>query len=116
MTGPATPIHLPWHRRLEARVAIAVTLLVAAALSAVLVYTIRLVSAQSRERATAELESARTAFYSLLEARVASASALTVLVTQLPVFRAHLTEALEAADAPGVFTHAILAQFIQNGG
>ncbi|MEZ5288246.1 MAG: diguanylate cyclase [Vicinamibacterales bacterium] len=87
-----------WHRRLEARVAIALGLLVVGTVTAVLVLVIRLVSSESRHRAEAGLEGARTAFYSLLDSRAASASALARLVTELPVFRAHLTDARLAAD------------------
>ena len=91
---------LPWHRRLEARVAVALALLVAGALGAMLVITIQLVSTQSRTRAEDELDVARTAFSSLMESRAASSIALTTLVTELPVFRAHLTDARLAAGPP----------------
>jgi predicted signal transduction protein with EAL and GGDEF domain len=89
---------LPWHRRLEARVAVALTLLVAGAVAAVLAFTLRLVSDQSRDRAIVELEAARGAFESLLQNRASTSGAQTLLVTELPVFRAHLTETSLAAD------------------
>jgi predicted signal transduction protein with EAL and GGDEF domain len=73
-------------------------LLVAGALGAVLTFTIGLVSRESRERAVGELEAARTAFYSLLESRATSAQTLATLVTELPIFRAHLTDSRLAAD------------------
>ena len=73
-------------------------LLVAGALTAVLTFTIGLVSRESRERAVNELEAARTAFYSLLESRAASAHTLTTLVTELPIFRAHLIDSRLAGD------------------
>ena len=75
MTAPKkfTPVELPWHQRLEARVASALGLLVAVALGAVLLVTLSVVSAQSRDRVAAELEVARTAFYTLLDIRIASA-------------------------------------------
>jgi diguanylate cyclase (GGDEF)-like protein len=91
-------LRLPWHRRLEARVALLLGLLVAGALTAVLSFTIGTVSRESRERAVGELESARTAFYSLLESRAAAADTLTTLVTELPILRAHLTDSRLAAD------------------
>ena len=47
-TPTAAPIDLPWHQRLEARVALALGLLVAVALGAVLLATLRVVSSQSR--------------------------------------------------------------------
>lgn len=73
-------------------------LLVAGALLAVLTFTIGTVSRESRERAVDELESARTAFYSLLESRANAAHTLTTLVTELPIFRAHLIDTRLAAD------------------
>ena len=102
--GMAQPARLaiPWHRRLEARVAVALALLVAGSLGALLLITTQLVSTQSRGRAVDELAVARTAFSSLLENRAASAIALTSLVTELPVFRAHLTDTRLASDRPTV--------------
>ena len=57
-----------WHRRLEARVAPPLGLLIVVVLGAVLAITTRLVSAQSRDRASAELEAARAAFHDQIEA------------------------------------------------
>jgi predicted signal transduction protein with EAL and GGDEF domain len=79
-------------------VALLLSLLVAGALGAVLTFTIGLVSRESRERAVGELEAARTAFYSLLESRAAAAHTLTMLVTELPIFRAHLVDTRLAGD------------------
>ena len=99
MVAPAqASAGLPWHRRLEARVTAALALIVAGALGAVVVITVSAVSTQSRARAAAELEVARTAFHSQLEARAASALAASQLVTELPIFRAHLTDARLATD------------------
>ena len=50
----ATMPPLPWHRRLEARVALLLGLLVASALTAVLTFTIGLVSRESRTRAVGD--------------------------------------------------------------
>ena len=87
-----TPVELPWHQRLEARVATALGLLVAVALGAMLLVTVGVVSARSRDRVAAELEVARQAFYTLLDIRIASAIDVAELVTQLPEFRAQLSE------------------------
>jgi predicted signal transduction protein with EAL and GGDEF domain len=95
---PVAAPRLPWHRRLEARVTLLLGLLVASALTAVLTFTIGTVSRESRQRAVGELESARTAFYSLLGSRAAAADTLTNLVTELPIFRAHLIDSRLAAD------------------
>jgi diguanylate cyclase (GGDEF)-like protein len=45
---------------------------------------------------------ARAAFSSLMESRAASSVALATLVTELPVFRAHLTDARLAGDRPTI--------------
>jgi predicted signal transduction protein with EAL and GGDEF domain len=79
-------------------VALLLGVLVAGALLAVLTFTIGTVSRESRERAVDEIESARTAFYSLLESRAHAAHTLTTLVTELPIFRAHLVDTRQAAD------------------
>jgi predicted signal transduction protein with EAL and GGDEF domain len=94
----AAPAHRSWHRRLDVHVAVAVAVIVAAAVGAVLYITGRLVSGESRDREAAELEAAREAFYRLMEDRAATAVALATLVTELPVFRAHLTDARLASD------------------
>ena len=89
---------LPWHQRLEARVALALGLLVAVALGAVLLVTLSVVSAQSRQRVAVELAVARTAVYHLIDIRIAAASDVAALVTQLPAFRAHLADARLSGD------------------
>ena len=99
---PSRTADLPWHGRLETRVAVALAVLVAGALGAMLLITIQLVSTQSRTRAEDELDVARSAFSSLLESRETSSIALATLVTELPVFRAHLTDARLAQDRPTV--------------
>ena len=99
MTTPAaSPVELPWHQRLEARVASALGLLVAVALGAVLLVTASVVSGQSRDRVAVELEVARTAFYSLIDLRIAAAIDVAELVTQLPPFRAQLAERRFSSD------------------
>jgi diguanylate cyclase (GGDEF)-like protein len=88
------PVELPWHVRLEARVASALGLLVAVALGAVLLVTAGVVSAQSRDRVAADLEVARSAIYALLDQRLDAAIDEADLVTQLPAFRAQLAGGL----------------------
>ena len=112
LAAPAVTDHTPavdpgappmrWHQRMEARVAVGVSLVVGAALGAVLVTTSRVVTARSLGRAASQLELAHRSFERLLDARADSAAALTRLVTELPVFRAHLTDARLAADEPTV--------------
>ena len=98
MSTTSTRSLIPWHRRLEARVSAGVILLVGLSLGALLVATTGAVTSRSLARASEDLEVARSAFYRSLDTRTESAAALTRLVTELPVFRAHITEARLAAD------------------
>ncbi|MGE0814670.1 MAG: putative bifunctional diguanylate cyclase/phosphodiesterase [Vicinamibacterales bacterium] len=106
---PAHALTLPgrgglawWPSRLEARVALALGLLVAVALGAIFLATTRAVASQSRERATAELAAASRSFHDLVAERVTGALGTAQLVTELPVFRAHLTDVRLAADTATV--------------
>jgi diguanylate cyclase (GGDEF)-like protein len=83
---------------MEAHVVLGVGLLVAFSLGAVLVATSRAVTTESRGRASADLETGRAAFERLLNERAESSAALTRLVTELPVFRAHLSDPRLAND------------------
>ena len=94
----ATPQPLSWRRRLETQVIVGITLLVAFSLTAILVATTRTLTARSLERASIDLETARTAFDRLTDDRSAFAAAQAVLVTRLPVFRAHMSDPRLAAD------------------
>jgi predicted signal transduction protein with EAL and GGDEF domain len=87
---------------MEARVAAGVTVLVGLSLGTVLVFTTRAVTAQSLERAAQDFETTRIAFHRLVDSRAESAAAQIRLITDLPVFRAHLTEPDLAADAATV--------------
>ncbi|PYR14288.1 MAG: hypothetical protein DMG00_04100, partial [Acidobacteria bacterium] len=58
-----------WYRRLGARVAVGLTLLIGLSLGSVLVATTRVVRSRSLSRASEELEVARSAFYRLVDAR-----------------------------------------------
>ena len=55
-------------------------------------------SGQSRDRVAADLEVARTAFYTLLELRIASAIDEATLITQLPAFHGRLADRYGARD------------------
>jgi hypothetical protein len=83
---------------MEAHVAAGIALLVALSVGSVLVATTRLVTNQSMARAAADVDAARVMFRQLLKTRAQSAAAMTQLVTTLPVFRAHLTDARLARD------------------
>jgi PAS domain S-box-containing protein len=99
MPAPGTAIaRIPWHRRIEAVVIVGSSLLVAVSIGAVLILTTRLITTSSLERASADLDVARAAFYHLIDSQTASASGQARLVTALPVFRAHMNDPQLAAD------------------
>jgi signal transduction histidine kinase/ActR/RegA family two-component response regulator len=105
--GPPLRAHPPLGlHRLETHVAVAVTLVVAFALGAAMIIATRVVTSGSFERASSDLATARSAFYRLEDDRAAFAAAQATLVTALPVFRAHMTDAPLAAD---VATMQVLA-------
>ncbi len=89
---------LPFHRRLETHVAVAVTLVVLFALGAALLIATRVVTSGSLDRASSDLGAARSAFYRLQDDRAEFASVQASLVTTLPVFRAYLTDSRLARD------------------
>jgi predicted signal transduction protein with EAL and GGDEF domain len=84
---------------MEARVALGVSLLVGLSLGAVLFATTRAVTTRSLSHAAEDLEVARSAFYQSVDSRAESAAARTRLITELPVFRAHMTDARLASDS-----------------
>jgi hypothetical protein len=90
--------HIRWHRRMEARVAAGVILLVALSLSAVIVTATRVATRAAVARATDNLEGARSAFYRLVDDRAAFAARQTRLITALPVFRSVMINPLVAGD------------------
>ena len=59
MTEPITPSLIPWHRRMEARVAVGVSLLVGLSLGAVLLASTRALMVLSLGRASDNLTSPR---------------------------------------------------------
>jgi diguanylate cyclase (GGDEF)-like protein len=83
---------------MEAQVVLGVSLLVFMSLGAALFATTRAVTTQSRNRAKADLEAGRAAFDRLLQSRAESSAALTRLVTNLPVFRAVVSDPRVARD------------------
>jgi len=99
LVNQTPPTTIAWHRRLEARVAAGVTILVALSLGALLLATTKAVTSRSLTRASEDLDVARAAFYRSLDSRTQSAAALTRLVTELPIFRAHINDAQLSADA-----------------
>ena len=90
-TAAPSAVQPAWHQRLEARVAATVGVLVLVVVAGLLFITTRLVSEQSRERATLELGAARAAFYAQMELRARAAQLSSRLITELPVLRAPAT-------------------------
>ena len=97
--GPAHASSLPWHRRMTTRVAVGISLLVALSIGAIVLATTRAVTSRSLSRAAEDLDIARATFNQSLEARAQAASALTRLVTALPLFRAYLTDTRLLSDS-----------------
>jgi PAS domain S-box-containing protein len=96
---PATSSPIPWHRRLEARLALSVGLLVAVSLGAALTMATRVATARSLTRASENMHAAQTAFERLVATRAEAAAAQTRLIAALPVFRSHIAEVTLASDA-----------------
>ena len=105
---------VPWYRRMEARVAVGVSLIAALSLGVVLLATSRVVTQRSLSRASGELEAARRSCVRLLDSRAESAATLTRLITELPIFRVHLTDRQLAADATTL--HAMVDRYRQQLG
>jgi signal transduction histidine kinase/ActR/RegA family two-component response regulator len=97
---------IPWHRRLEARVALGVSAVVGVALLAVLFATGRVVRTNALARAADDLQAARVAFYHLVDSRAEFAATQLRLIAELPVFRAHLTDSRLATDAATIHAMA----------
>jgi hypothetical protein len=93
---------LPWHRRLEARVAFGVTVLVTATLGAVIFATSRIVAGNALTIAQSDLGATRAAFYRLIDNRSRFAASQLRLVTELPVFRAYLQDPLLTGDRENI--------------
>ncbi len=100
MTDSARPsFPLPWHRRLETRVALALALVIGASLAGVLLASARIVRTNALTRAQEDLQAARAAFYRLVDDRAEFAAENLRMVTELPVFRAYMTPQMMADQA-----------------
>src|SRR4029453_10994354 len=89
VSAPAPPPVIPWHRRLEARLAVSVGLLVAVSLGAALTMATRVAMSRSLMRASENMHAAQTAFERLVETRAEAAAAQTRVITGLPVVPSH---------------------------
>jgi signal transduction histidine kinase/ActR/RegA family two-component response regulator len=84
--------------RLDFQVTVAVTMVVAFAITAALLIASRVVTRDALERASAALAAARSAFYRLQDDRAEFAAAQASLVTAAPMFRAYMTDSHVASD------------------
>jgi PAS domain S-box-containing protein len=103
---PADRSAIPWHRRLETRVAGAIALLIGVALGAVVLATARLVTTQSLRRSSEDLAIARRAFNRLIDARAQAVAAQERLITAQAIFRSRLTDQPTAKDVAIMTTMA----------
>ena len=93
-----TSLSTPWRARLETRLLLFVTLVTGAAVVAMLVAANRIITAGAVERTHEDQDAAKQAFDRLLERRGEFATSQSRLITELPVFRAHLSDPRVAAD------------------
>ncbi|MEP6917057.1 MAG: PAS domain S-box protein, partial [Acidobacteriota bacterium] len=89
MTAPSRT-QIPWHRRLEARVLVAATLIAGLSLAAVLYAASGIVRRYATQQSVEDLDAAHEAFTRLIDSRASFAAAQTRLIAELPVFRAHI--------------------------
>jgi len=96
--------HIPWHRRLEARVLIVVTLIAGASIAAALLAAGQVLQRYSLTRSSEDLAAARAAFDRLVDSRGRFAATETRLITELPVFRANLAPSSSIATDAATIT------------
>jgi hypothetical protein len=87
---PATNRSVPWHRRLEARVLICVTVMAGLALEITLVAADRIVTSHSVRRSADNLRAAQAVFYQLEKQRADFAGAQLRLIAEIPELRASI--------------------------
>ncbi|HYN06738.1 MAG TPA: PAS domain S-box protein [Vicinamibacterales bacterium] len=87
MTLSRSPVFLPWHWRLEARVLLSIPIIAGFALGAVLASTIGVVNNYSLDRARDDLVAAHGAVERLVDARAESAARQVRLIADMPPFR-----------------------------
>jgi signal transduction histidine kinase len=94
----ASALSTPWHARLETRLLLFVTLVTGAAVIAMLLAANRVITTGAIEHMHEDQDAAKQAFDRLLERRGESAASQSRLITELPVFRAHLSDPRLADD------------------
>jgi signal transduction histidine kinase len=102
----------PWHTRLEARLLFFVTVVTALSVAAMLAAANRVITSSAIERNRQDQEAAKAAFDRLIEQRQEFARSQSRLITELPVFRAHLSEPQIANDSATI--EALAGQYQQS--
>jgi PAS domain S-box-containing protein len=97
-----SPVFLPWHWRLEARVLLSIPIIAGLALGAVLASTIGVVNNYSFDRAHDDLVAARAAFDRLVDARAEAAARQVRLVADMPVVRQALEGSAAESGTPAI--------------
>jgi signal transduction histidine kinase len=92
------PLSTPWRARLETRLLVFASLVTGLAVAAMLVAANRVITASAIERTHEDQDAAKVAFDRLIEHRGAFATSQSRLITELPIFRAHLSDPRVAAD------------------
>ena len=96
--SPRSSHHIRWHERMEARVAAGIILLVTLSLGGVLVSATHVATRSAVERASANLQDARSEFYRLVESRADFAASQTRLIVALPLFRSMMINPILARE------------------
>ena len=92
------PLSTPWRARLETRLLLFATLVTGVAVVAMLIAAQRVITASAIERTHEDQDAAKIAFDHLIERRGEFGTSQSRLITELPVFRAHLSDPRIAAD------------------
>src|SRR6185436_11097218 len=100
MTQTGRKVHIPWHRRLEARVLLAGVTVSGFCVAAVLLASVELVSRYGLRKADEQIASSKASFDQLLVNRSTFIHTQLRLITELPIFLALLNSSEIRGDKP----------------
>jgi signal transduction histidine kinase len=98
--APSSRSPARWHTRLEARLLFFVTLVTGVSVAAMLIAANQVITAGALDRDGQDQNGAKAAFDRLIDQRKSFASSQSRLITELPVFRAHLSDPRIVDDRP----------------
>jgi len=101
-----------WHTRLEARLLFFVTLVAGVSVGAMLIAANGVITGSALQRNRQDQAAAKAAFDRLIEQRKEFGASQSRLITELPVFRAHLSDPRIAADRETI--QALAEQYRQS--